>query len=226
MAYVRGHPGDFDAWAKEGAVGWGYSDVLPYFKKSEGLTPSDDISIDTDAHNTAGPLGVSVRSPILPGAREFVDAAVAAGIPRGDYNGRDRGGPEGIVSLLQTSTRSGKRSSTYHAFLEGEPERRPNLTIIPAAQVTRVVLEGTPDQMVATGVEYCIASGQPRTALAAKEVVLSGGAIGSPHLLLLSGIGPRAELEAVGVVCHVDSPHVGKHLNDHLQVALFFPGLA
>ena len=223
MAYVRGHPADFDAWAKEGAVGWGYRDVLPYFKKSEGLKSSDDISIDKHAHSTAGPLGVSVRSPILPGAREFVDAAVAAGIPRGDYNGRDRGGPEGIVSLLQTSTRSGKRSSTYHAFLEGEPERRPNLTIITAAQVTRVVLEGTPDQMVATGVEYRSASGQPRTALAAKEVVLSGGAIGSPHLLLLSGIGPRAELQAVGVACHVDSPHVGKHLKDHLQVALFFP---
>ena len=69
MAYVRGHPGDFDAWAKGGATGWSYRDVLPYFKKSEGLTPSDDISIDTHAHNTTGRLGVSVRSPILPGAR-------------------------------------------------------------------------------------------------------------------------------------------------------------
>ena len=84
---------------------------------------------------------------MLPGAREFVEAAVAAGIPRGDYNGRDRGGPAGVVSLLQTTTRSGKRSSTYHAFLEGEAERRPNLTIITGAQVTRVVLEGAPGQM-------------------------------------------------------------------------------
>jgi choline dehydrogenase-like flavoprotein len=81
LAYVRGHPGDFDAWAQGGAVGWSYRDVLPYFKKSEGLAPSDDIAIDPCAHNTTGPLGVSVRSPILPGAREFVDAAVAAGIP-------------------------------------------------------------------------------------------------------------------------------------------------
>jgi choline dehydrogenase-like flavoprotein len=223
MAYVRGHPGDFDDWAKAGAVGWSYRDVLPYFKKSEGLTPSDDISIDTPAHNTTGPLGVSVRSPILPGAREFVEAAVAAGIPKGDYNGRDRGGPSGVVSLLQTSTRSGKRSSTYRAFLEGETERRPNLTIITGAQVTRVVLDGSTGHMVATGVEYCIDGGETRIALAAKEVVLSAGAIGSPHLLLLSGIGPRAELEAVGVACHVDSPHVGKHLKDHLHVALFFP---
>jgi choline dehydrogenase-like flavoprotein len=77
--------------------------------------------------------------------------------------------------------------------------------------------------MVATGVEYRIASGETRTAVAAKEVVLSAGAIGSPHVLLLSGIGPRSELEAMGIACHVDSPHVGKHLKDHLQVALFFP---
>ena len=144
MAYVRGHPGDFDAWAEGGATGWSYADVLPYFRKSEGLAPSDDISIDAPAHNSAGPLGVSVRSPVLPGAREFVEAAEAAGIPRGDYNGRDRGGAAGVVSLLQTNTRQGKRSSTYRAFLEGEAERRPNLTIITGAQATRVILEGPP----------------------------------------------------------------------------------
>ena len=223
MAYVRGHPGDFDAWAEGGASGWSYRDVLPYFKKSEGLAPSKDMSIDASAHNTAGPLGVSVRAPVLPGAREFVDAAVAAGIPRGDYNGRDRGGPGGVVSLFQTSTRSGKRSSTFHAFLEGETENRSNLTIITGAQVTRVVLEGAAGHRVATGVEYRIDSGETHTAFASKEVVFSGGAIGSPHLLLLSGIGPRAELEAAGIACQVDAPHVGKHLKDHLHVGLFFP---
>ena len=223
MAYVRGHPGDFDAWATGGASGWSYRDVLPYFKKSEGLAPSDDISIDTSAHSTTGPLGVCVRAPVLPGAREFVDAAVAAGIPRGDYNGQDRGGPGGVVSLFQTSTRNGKRSSTYHAFLEGDAEKRPNLTIITGAQVTRVVLEGAVGQRVATGVEYRIGGGETRAAVATKEVVLSGGAIGSPHVLLLSGIGPRAELEAAGIACQVDAPHVGKHLKDHLHVGLFFP---
>jgi choline dehydrogenase-like flavoprotein len=92
MAYVRGHPGDFDSWAEGGATGWSYADVLPYFRKSEGLAPSDEISIDVPAHNSTGPMGVSVRSPVLQGAREFVEAAEAAGIPRGDYNGRDRGG--------------------------------------------------------------------------------------------------------------------------------------
>ncbi len=223
MAYVRGHPGDFDAWANGGASGWSYRDVLPYFKKSEGLVPSEDISIDASAHNTAGPLGVSVRAPVLPGALEFVDAAVAAGIPRGDYNGRDRGGPGGVASLFQTSTRNGKRSSTYHAFLEGETEKRPNLTIITCAQVTRVVLEGAAGRRVATGIEYRIGGGETQAAFATKEVVLSCGAIGSPHLLLLSGIGPRAELEAAGITCQVDAPHVGKHLKDHLHVGLFFP---
>ena len=141
MAYVRGHPGDFDAWAAEGATGWSYDDVLAYFKKSEGLAPSGDIVVDTEAHNTEGPLGVSVRTPVLSGAQEFVQAAAAAGIPVGDYNGRDRGGPAGVVSLLQTTTREGKRSSTYHTFLEGDVEQRPNLEVISGAQVTRVILE-------------------------------------------------------------------------------------
>ena len=223
MAYVRGHPGDFDSWAEGGATGWSYADVLPYFRKSEGLAPCDEIVIDAPAHNSAGPLGVSVRSPVLPGAREFVAAAEAAGIPRGDYNGRDRGGAAGVVSLVQTNTRQGKRSSTYRAFLEGEAERRPNLTIITGAQATRVLLEGSPGQMEAKGVEYRNATGEISVAFASKEVILSAGAVGSPHLLLLSGIGPRRELETVGVPCLVDSPHVGKHLKDHIQVPLFFP---
>ena len=223
MAYVRGHPGDFDSWAAGGATGWSYDDVLPYFKKSEGLAPSGDIVVDADAHNTQGPLGVSVRAPVLPGAEQFVDAAVAAGIPRGDYNGRDRGGPDGVVSLLQTTTRAGKRSSTYHAFLEGDVEGRPNLEVICGAHVTRVILEGDAGELRATGVEYRTADGETTVARAAKEVVLSAGAVGSPHILMLSGVGPRGELEAVGVPCLLDAPDVGKHLKDHLQVGLIYP---
>jgi choline dehydrogenase len=223
MAYVRGHPGDFDSWAAGGATGWGYDDVLPYFKKSEGLAPSGDIVVDTDAHNTQGPLGVSVRAPVLTGPQEFVDAAVAAGIPRGDYNGRDRGGPDGVVSLLQTTTRAGKRSSTYHAFLEGEVEQRPNLEVICGAHVTRVILEDRAGEMRATGVEYRTTDGETLVARADKEVILSAGAVGSPQILMLSGIGPKRELEAVGVPCKLDAPDVGKHLKDHLQVGLLFP---
>ena len=223
MAYVRGHPGDFDSWAANGATGWSYEEVLAYFKKSEGLAPSGDITVDSDAHNTEGPLGVSVRAPVLRASQEFVDAAAAAGIPVGDYNGRDRGGPDGVVSLLQTTTRDGKRASTYHAFLEGDVEQRPNLEIIRGAQVTRVMLEGGPGTLTARGVEYRTADGEMAVALADKEIVLSAGAVGSPQILLLSGIGPRDELEAVGVPCQLDAPDVGKHLKDHLQVGLFFP---
>ena len=197
--------------------------MLPYFKKSEGLAPSGDIIVDADAHSTEGPLGVSVRAPLLTGAQDFVAAAVAAGIPMGDYNGRDRGGAEGVVSLFQTTTRDGKRSSTYHAFLEGEVEQRPNLEVICGAQVIKVLLEADPDSLRATGVEYRTADRQTATVLAAKEVVLSAGAVGSPHLLMLSGVGPQAELDAVGVPCHLDAPDVGKHLKDHLHVALVYP---
>ncbi len=223
MAYVRGHPGDFDAWAADGSTSWSYDDVLAYFKKSEGLAPSGDIVVDADAHSTTGPLGVSVRSPVIDGSREFVEAAVAAGIPAGDYNGRDRGGPEGVVSLLQTTTRSGRRSSTYHAFLEGDVEQRPNLEIICGAQVTRVLFDTSTGQLTATGVEYVAADGHTAVVVADREVVLSAGAIGSPHILLLSGIGPRDELEAVGVGCQLDAPDVGKHLKDHVHVGLVFP---
>ena len=121
MAYVRGHPGDFDAWAADGGKGWAYADVLPYFAKSEDLAPPDPpdgVVIEDDVHGTGGPLGVSVRSPRTVAAEQFVAAAEAAGIPMGDYNGRERGGPVGCASLFQTTTRDGKRSSTYHAFLE------------------------------------------------------------------------------------------------------------
>jgi choline dehydrogenase len=223
MVYVRGHPGDFDAWAEAGATGWSYADVLPYFLKSEGLAPSGEIVVDAPAHNTTGPLGVSVRGPILPAARQFVEAAVAAGIPRGDYNGRDRGGLSGFVSLTQTTTRQGKRSSTYAGFLAGEPEQRQNLSIITGAQVLRLLLEGEGERTIAAGVEYSTGAGETLAAYARNEVILSAGAVGSPQLLMLSGIGPRLELEAVGIQCRLDSPHVGKHLKDHLMCPLLYP---
>ena len=223
MAYVRGHPGDFDAWADRGATGWSHDEVLPYFKKSEGLQPSGDIVVDHDAHNPDGPLGVSVRSPVVPAAQQFVDAAAAAGIPTGDYNGRDRLRPEGVASLFQTTTKDGKRSSTFHAFLEPVMGTRDNLVVVPYAHVQRVLLEDEGDGLVATGVEYRTADGSVETVTATKEVVLSAGAIGSPQLLLLSGVGPRDELAEVGVDCRLDLPDVGKHLKDHLHAGMFFP---
>ncbi len=223
MVYVRGHPGDFDGWAKRGAAGWAYADVLPYFRKIEDFAFSNEIAIDRDAHGEDGPMGVGVRSPVIPASRAFVQAAEAAGIPRGDYNGRDRGGATGVASLVQTNTRKGRRSSTFHAFLEGEAENRPNLTIVTGAHVTRVLLVGNGDGLAAKGIEFRTAEGATCTLHASKEVILSAGAIGSPHLLMLSGIGPRRELEAVDIACRYDLPAVGKHLKDHIQCAMFFP---
>lgn len=222
MAYVRGHPGDFNAWAANGATGWSYDDVLPYFIKSEDLAPSNEIAVDSAAHGTGGPLGVSVRSPVIPAARDFVRAATATGIPVGDYNGRDRGGPAGVTSLFQTSTRKGKRSSTYHAFLEGAVEQRANLTIITHAHVTRVILSDAAP-LTATGVEYKDADGALHQVHAAREVILSAGAFGSPQILMLSGIGPRREIEEVDLTCRHELPGVGKNLKDHLHCAMFFP---
>jgi choline dehydrogenase-like flavoprotein len=227
MAYVRGHPGDFDAWADGGATGWSYADVLPYFRKSEHLVPSGGIPVDTEAHGTKGPLGVSVRQPVVAGAEAFVRAAVATGIPEGDYNGRDRGGPAGAVSLLQTTTLDGKRTSTFHAYLEGKPEIRPNLMIVTEAQVTRIVIDNSSGAPRATGVEYADSSGKRHVISATSEVILSAGAFGSPQILMLSGVGPKDQLASVGIDCVVDAPDVGQHLQDHLQLGFTFeaPGL-
>ncbi len=227
MVWVRGHPQDFDHWAELGAEGWNYEAVLPAFKRMEDLVPSNEISIDQDVHGTGGPVGVSVRSPMIPATRQFVEAAEAAGIPRGDYNGRDRLNPAGVSSVHQTNTRKGRRSSTYHAYLEGEAEARPNLTIITGAHVTRVLLAGEGDTLTATGIEYRDATGTNQSVLASREVILSAGAIGSPHLLMLSGIGPRRELEAADVACRHELPAVGKHVKDHPFVPMTFnaPGI-
>lgn len=222
MAYVRGHPGDFDKWQKLGAEGWSYNDVLPYFVKSERLNPSNAISIDAGSHGNDGPLGISVRSPVLPASRDFIAAAGAIGVPEGDYNGKDRLNSSGVASLFQTTTQDGRRSSTYHAFLEGAPEKRANLAIITHAHVTRLVLSDDSETPRVTGVEYKNADGQLVQISAAKEVVLSAGAIGSPHLLMLSGIGPRRDLEFAEVECRVDLPDVGKHLKDHLALVMIF----
>jgi choline dehydrogenase len=227
MVWVRGHPQDFDHWAEMGADGWSYDDVLPAFKRMEDLVPSNEITIDQDVHGTGGPVGVAVRSPMIPATRLFVEAAEAAGIPRGDYNGKDRFNPAGVSSAHQTNTRKGKRSSTYHAYLEGEAEARPNLTIITGARVTRVVLDGEGEALTATGIEYRDAAGAAHLTSASREVILSAGAIGSPHILMLSGIGPRRELEAAEIPVRRELPEVGKHLKDHPFVPMTFaaPGL-
>lgn len=223
MVWVRGHPGDYDNWAQKGAKGWGYSDVLPCFKRMEEFTKSNEIAFDQESHGTNGPIGVAVRSPVIPASRDFVAAANAAGIPQGDYNGKDRYNPSGVVSLMQTNTRAGKRSSTYHAYLENSAEKRANLSIITGATVSRLALEGKDSNLKAIGIVYRDRNGTEHIIHADKEVILSAGAVCSPHILMLSGIGPRRELEAVGITCVKDLPDVGKHLKDHVQTVFHFP---
>ena len=221
MAYVRGHPGDFDSWAAGGADGWSYEEVLPYFLKAEGFANSPELHADPDAHGHDGPVGVSVRQPVLRASTQFVEAASASGMKQGDYNGRDRLNPDGVASLFQTTTKDGRRSSTFHAYLEPVMDRE-NLTVVTGALVERVLLETDGEGVRATGVAYRTEDGTSEVVGAGTEVVLSAGAIGSPHLLLLSGVGAREELSAVGVTCVVDLPGVGRHLKDHLHTPLMF----
>ncbi|MDP4804644.1 MAG: GMC family oxidoreductase N-terminal domain-containing protein [Candidatus Nanopelagicales bacterium] len=221
MAYVRGHPGDFDSWAAQGAEGWSYQEVLPYFCKAEGFVDSPELNADLDVHGHDGPVGVSLRQPILDASTQFVKAAGAVGLQPGDYNGRDRLSPEGVASPFQTTTKDGRRSSTFHAYLEPAMDRE-NLTIVTGALVERIVLETDGDAVRATGVVYRTEQGALETVVAGTEVVLCAGTIGSPHLLKLSGVGARDELAAAGVECLVDLPDVGRHLKDHLHAPLMF----
>jgi len=223
MVYVRGHPGDFDNWEKLGATGWNHDAVLPCFKRMEEVFETNEAVISRELRGDSGPIGISIRSPVIPASRDFVKAAGAAGIPEGDYNGSGRYNSSGVASLVQTNTRRGKRASTFHAYLEDAAEKRPNLTIITHALVQRLILEGEGESLTATGIELRDADGSLRSIHAGREVILSAGAVGSPHILLLSGIGPRRELEAVGISCRLDLPDVGKHLKDHLLAGMHFP---
>jgi choline dehydrogenase-like flavoprotein len=227
LAYVRGHPRDFDAWSENGATGWSYDEVLPYFKKSENLVANNDVVVDDDAHGIGGPLSVSVRAPSLPAAQGFVAACEAAGIPRGDYNGKHRLQPNGVVSLMQSTSLNGKRQSTYRSFLEDSAENRDNLTVLTGCHVSQLILDTHRQPIMVTGVQFTDKDGTEHVASARKEIILSAGAVGSPTILLQSGIGPRCELEAADMPCHLDLPGVGKNLKDHLHCLMMFdaPGL-
>jgi choline dehydrogenase-like flavoprotein len=227
MVFVRGHPGDFDNWERRGADGWSYAAVQPCFERMEEVSPTNEAPIDREGRGASGPIGVGIRSPVIPAARQFVRAAEAAGMPSGDYNGSGRFNPGGVASLVQTNTRHGRRSSTYHGYLEGAVEERTNLTVVTGAMVQKLLLDDGDDGLVCRGAVYRDASGQLHEIHSSRETILSAGAVGSPHLLMLSGIGCRRELEAAGIACRLDSPHVGKHLKDHYQVPMGFaaPGI-
>jgi choline dehydrogenase len=208
MIYMRGQAADYDGWAQRGATGWGWDDVLPVFMRSEKYHHA------AEGHGTEGEMLVErqrLRWPILDAVRE---AAEEIGIPKTeDFNLGDNEGS----GYFEVTQRSGIRWSAARAFLSREVRKRPNLKILDRAQVTRLVIEGGQ----VTGVEY-VREGHVSIARAARQVVLAAGAIGTPQIMMLSGLGPAAHLHDHGIEVVRDMPGVGANLQDHLQIRTSF----
>ena len=213
MIYARGQHADYDHWAAQGNPGWAWDDVLPYFKRSEHNERGADA-----LHGSGGPLNVmDLRSP-NPFAQHFVEAGVQAGeVRNGDFNGPSQEG----VGLYQVTHKNGERFSAAKGYLTPHLAR-PNLRVITDARATRIVLEGKR----AVGVEY-EQGGVRQTLRCSREVLLSAGALLSPQLLMLSGVGPGLQLQQHGIPVLHDLPGVGMHLHDHVDVVQVMdaPGL-
>jgi choline dehydrogenase len=209
MVYVRGQPGDFDDWAAAGNPGWSYTEVLPYFRKLE-----DHPFGEQQFHGVGGPVAVSdVSANVHPLCHSFLKACDSLGVARTrDFNGSQSEGS----GLWEVTIRDGVRVSASNAYLR-PAWRRPNLEIRTRAQATRVLFDGRR----ATGVEF-IESGTRQHARARREVILSGGAINSPQLLELSGIGDAGILRRFEIPLVADSPAVGRGLQDHLAVNYYY----
>jgi choline dehydrogenase len=202
MLYVRGNPADFDGWAQMGCRGWSFDDVLPYFRKSENYVQGGE----SEFRGQGGPLQVEDYRTILPLTHRFIEAAQQAGFPFSrDLNGRQ---PEG-VGYSQMTRRGKWRGSTAQTFLR-EAKGRPNLQVETEAQATKLLFEGRR----CVGVAFR-QRGRDVTVRAAKEVILSGGSINSPHLLQISGVGPAEHLQSIGVPVIHDLRGVGANLQDH-----------
>jgi len=207
MAYTRGHRGDYDRWAQKGARGWSYADVLPYFKRCERWEGGENRW-----RGGAGPVGTEFARTADPLYDAWMQAALAAGFPvTDDYNGKQQEG----FGRGQYTIRDGYRSSAASAYLK-PARKRPNLEVATRAHARRVLMQGTR----ARGVEYR-KGGRLVRVEAEREVILSAGAFNTPPLLMLSGIGPAAHLREVGIEPVIDLP-VGKNLQDHLAVIIFF----
>jgi choline dehydrogenase len=209
LLYVRGQPEDYDHWRQLGNAGWAWDDVLPYFRRSEGrIGPGDEA-----LHGRDGPLGVSDIGERHPMSEAYIEAARACGLPwTDDFNGPQQEG----VGYYQMTARNGRRSSAATAFLR-PAMRRPNLCVVTRALTTRVLLRGRH----ATGVAFRH-DGVERMATARREVILCGGAVNSPQLLMLSGIGPGAHLQEIGIAVAHDLPGVGQNLQDHFQTRITY----
>ena len=206
MVYDRGSARDFDRWSELGNEGWSFAEVLPYFRRAETYEPGAN-----DYHGGAGPLHGSRPQVKHPLARAFVEAGVQAGYPyNDDTNGASREG----FGPVDVTVHRGRRSSTSSACLR-PVLHRPNLSVITGAHVTRILLEGRR----AVGLRYR-KSGQEHTVRAEREVILSAGAINSPQILMLSGLGPADHLRGHGIATLVDLPGVGGNLQDHLAITV------
>ena len=208
MCYIRGVAGDYDDWAAQGADGWNWDQVLPYFRKSESNSRGADA-----LHGDAGPLGVSDLRYTNPLSQVFLDAAQQQGLPLNrDFNGEVQHG----VGFYQVTQRDAARCSSAAAYLA--PVRsRPNLTVHTKAQVMRITFDGRR----ANGVTYRM-RGAAHHQPAAREVIVCGGAINSPQLLMLSGIGPAQELRRHGIDVVQDAAGVGANLQDHLDICTLY----
>lgn len=206
MIYIRGNRQDYDTWERLGAAGWGYEDVLPFFKKFENHERLNDRY-----HGHGGPMNIAEQADRNELSKGFVRAAQELGLSYNpDFNGERQEG----VSYYDVTQRNHRRESAATAFLH-PARRRKNLTIATRAQATRIIVKAGR----AVGIEY-LEKGRPKVAFANREIISSGGAVNSPRLLLLSGIGPAAELEQVGIKPVHDLPGVGKNFQDHMDVYL------
>ena len=206
MLWIRGNPADYDGWSQMGCKGWSFDEVLPYFKSIERYAPGD-----AEQRGKSGPILVEDYRTILDLTHRFVDAAQQAGIAlTKDLNGRQHEG----VGFSQMSRNGRFRGSTARTFL-AQAKGRPNLRIETKAFATRLLFEGKR----CVGVAFR-QKGQDRQVTAAREVILSGGTINSPHLLQVSGIGPAAHLKSIGVDVVHDLPGVGANLSDHYAVRI------
>ena len=207
LLYVRGQHEDYDRWRQRGNIGWGYDDVLPYFKKAENQVRGAD-----DFHGTGGPQPVSELSHADPLSAAFIEAAAQTGIPKnGDFNGATQEG----TGFFQTTTRYGRRASTAVSYLRPAMGRS-NLHVKTSALAQRIRFEGRR----AVAVEYRGEGGALRTARARKEILVSSGAYNSPQLLQLSGVGPAELLRKHGIDVVLDAAGVGNDLQDHMQVRI------
>ena len=206
LLYIRGQHEDYDHWRQLGNAGWGFADVLPYFRRAEDQDRGGD-----DFHGVGGPLAVSDVSEPHPLCEAFIEAAQQAGIPRNDdFNGAAQEG----AGYFQLTAKNGRRWSTAVGYLR-QARRRHNLAVVSDALASRILFSGRR----AIGVQY-IQHGIARTAYADGEVIVSGGAFNSPQLLQLSGLGPAKVLRDLGVAVIADMPGVGADLQDHLQIRM------